>query len=319
LSAAGSTKNVLLVSTDRKSRELLPPAIEAEAPEIRLVTIGRIGEAVARLSSLGVDGVVCCADNPEDLAHVIRIRKAHPAVPVVLLSRVPAWGFDALAQSFGATAVVTKSGDLRQTAGTLAVAIKTHCLAQQQRFAVSRNRQRSKDIRRLSEANRALVEMALGATAAQRGQFFILLVEADADRALAMIEAVSAAGLPPILRTARSAEEAIKYLSGRDRYSDRSRYPTPGLVVSNLELPGKSGLELLRWVRTDPESHDMGFIMLMPARHEEDISKAYDDGANLHLLQTATTKDLVEVLQDIYTQFMSQKLGPDYFPWKPAS
>jgi len=318
MAAAGSV-NVLLVSTDRKSRELLPPAIEAEAPEIRLVTIGRIGEAAARLPSLGVDGVVCCADAPEDLAHLIRIRKADPAVPVVLLSRVSAWGFDALAQSFGATAVVNKSGDLRQTAGMLALAIKTHCLTQQQRFTVSRTRQLSRDIRRLSEANRAIVEMALGATAAQRGQFFILLVESDAERALEVIEAVSTSGLPPIVRTARSAEEAIKYISGRERYSDRSRFPIPGLVVSNLELPGKSGLDLLRWVRTDPESHDIGFIMLTPAWDEMDISKAYEDGANLHLIRTPGTKDLVEVLQDIYTQFMSQKLGPDYFPWRPAS
>src|SRR4029450_3892634 len=159
--------NVLLFSTDRKSREFLPSAIQAEAPGLRLLTIGRIGEALARISSLSLDAVVCCADTPEDLAHVIRIKRAHPALPVVLLSRVSTWGFEALAESFGATVVVTKSGDLRHTAGMLALALKTRSLTQQQRFSVARTRQLSRDIRRLSEANRAMVEMALGATAAQ--------------------------------------------------------------------------------------------------------------------------------------------------------
>jgi CheY-like chemotaxis protein len=311
--------NVLLVSTDRKSREVLPPAIQAEVPGLSIEALGRIGEVLARLTSMHFDAVVCCADTPEELAHVIRIKKTNPDLPIVLLSRVPEWGFAALAESFGASVVITKVGDLRQTAGSLALALKSRALAREQKRHLVRSQQVSQDIRQLSHDNRRLVEMALGLNAAQQVQFIILMVEGDLARAYSIMEAMNRRGLPPILRSVRSAEEAISYLAGHERYADRSRYPLPGLIVSNSALPGKSGLDLLRWVRSNPDSGNLGFIMLTPPHGDEDISRAYEDGANFHLAKTGAVNELVDVLGEIYTQSMNQKLGPNYFPWRPSA
>jgi CheY-like chemotaxis protein len=311
--------NVLLVSTDRKSRELLPPAIQAEAPGLSIEALGRIGEALSRLTSTRFDAVVCCADSAEELAHVIRIKKANPNLPIILLSRVPDWGFAALAETFGASIVVTKIGDLRETAGSLALALKTRTLAREQKQHSVRSHQVSQEIRRLSHDNRQLVEMALGLTAAQQTQFIILMVEGDLARAYSVMETMNHRGLPPILRSVRTAEEAISYLSGHERFADRTRFPLPGLIVSNSALPGKSGLDLLRWVRSNPDAGHLGFIMLTSPHSDQDISRAYEDGANFHLARNGGVNELVDVLGEIYTQSMNQKLGPNYFPWRPPA
>jgi CheY-like chemotaxis protein len=311
--------NVLLVSTDRKSREVLPTAIQAEAPGVSIESLGRIGEVLARLSSMHFDAVVCCADSAEELAHVIRIKKANPDLPIIVLSRVPEWGFAALAETFGASTVVTKAGDLRETAGSLVLALKTRTLTRKQKHHAVRSHHLSGEIRRLGQDNRRMVEMALGLTAAQQMQFIILLVEGDLARAYAVMEEMHHRGLPPILRSVRTAEEAISYLSGIERFSDRSRYPHPGLIVSNSTLPGKSGIDLLKWVRTNPDSGQLGFIMLTSPRNDLDIAQAYEDGANLHLAKNLAAGELVDVLGEIYTQSMNQRLGPNYFPWRPTA
>lgn len=311
--------NVLLVSTDRKSREVLPPALQAEAPGLTIEALGRIGEALARLTSTRFDAVVCCADSAEELAHVIRIKKANPGLPIIVLSRVPEWGFAALAETLGASAVVTKIGDLRETASSLATALETRALVRERKQNLARSHQVSQEIRRLSHDNRQLVEMALGLTAAQQVQFLILLVEGDLARAYSVMEAMNHRGLPPILRSVRSAEEAISYLSGHDRFADRARYPLPGLIVSNSTLPGKSGHDLLRWVRSNSDAGHLGFIMLTSPHSDQDISRAYEDGANFHLAGDGGVNELVDVLGEIYTQSMNQKLGPNYFPWRPSA
>jgi DNA-binding NarL/FixJ family response regulator len=93
----------------------------------------------------------------------------------------------------------------------------------------------------------------------------------------------------------------------------------PGLIVSNSALPGKSGLDLLKWVRSHPDAGQLGFIMLTSPHSDQDISRAYEDGANFHLARNGGVNELVDVLDEIYTQSMNQKLGPNYFPWRPPA
>jgi CheY-like chemotaxis protein len=47
-------------------------------------------------------------------------------------------------------------------------------------------------------------------------------------------------------------EDAIAYLSGQTIFADRQKYPFPDLMLLDLNLPRKSGFDVLRWLRTQP-------------------------------------------------------------------
>jgi DNA-binding response OmpR family regulator len=52
-----------------------------------------------------------------------------------------------------------------------------------------------------------------------------------------------------IVGRAVDGEEAIKYLGGVAQYADRERYPWPDIVILEMEMPKRSGLEVLEWMQ----------------------------------------------------------------------
>ena len=51
---------------------------------------------------------------------------------------------------------------------------------------------------------------------------------------------------------ARAAADAMAYLKGDGRYSDRSIHPFPLMLLLDLKIPGGSSFELIGWVRAEP-------------------------------------------------------------------
>lgn len=89
----------------------------------------------------------------------------------------------------------------------------------------------------------------------------ILLVEDDPRKASQLIRSLARSGMPPLLRTLPSAESAMEYLGGAGEYRDRVRYPLPSLIVSDIDLPGRSGTELLAWIRERDELKDVECVL----------------------------------------------------------
>src|SRR5438309_1725785 len=81
----------------------------------------------------------------------------------------------------------------------------------------------------------------------------VLLAEDNGDDADFFCRAFRAAGFEQPLHTVNNGEEALSYLRGEGQYADRARYPVPYLVVLDANMPGKSGWEVLEWVRRRPE------------------------------------------------------------------
>jgi CheY-like chemotaxis protein len=51
------------------------------------------------------------------------------------------------------------------------------------------------------------------------------------------------------LRVVNDGDAAVDYLDGQPPYEDRDQNPTPTLVLLDLKLPRRSGLEVLEWIR----------------------------------------------------------------------
>jgi len=128
--------------------------------------------------------------------------------------------------------------------------------------------------------------------------FNVLLVEndaRDADRLARTFSAVRVADL----QTVDSVEQAVSYLSGRERYADRSAYPMPNLILINLAVSRRSDFKLLRWLRGQPELRRIPVVVLASARQPIGFDKAFDLGAASYLVKPIEPEALRSMTQAV--------------------
>lgn len=124
----------------------------------------------------------------------------------------------------------------------------------------------------------------------------ILLVEDNPDDVLLVRRAVKKAALPVSLQVVEDGDEAVAYLDGSAHFADRERHPLPDLVLLDLKLPKRSGLEVLRWVRSQSVLDATPVVVLTSSGEDEDIQKAYALGANSYLQKPVAFNGLVQLL-----------------------
>jgi DNA-binding response OmpR family regulator len=125
----------------------------------------------------------------------------------------------------------------------------------------------------------------------------ILLVEDDENDVFFFERALKHAEFLNSLRTVRDGREAIAYLSGTGLFSDRDRSPLPCLVVLDLNLPHKHGLEVLQWIRAAAPDPHVPVIVLTSSTSDLDIHAAYKLGANSYLTKPSRPDELVQLVR----------------------
>ena len=107
------------------------------------------------------------------------------------------------------------------------------------------------------------------------------------------------------VQVATDGEQAVDYLAGSGKYADRQIFPLPCVVLLDLKLPVKMGLEVLEWIRGQPALKSLIVIILTSSIYEGDIKRAYDLGANAFLVKpsdSAVTFDMCKALKHFWLQ-----------------
>jgi CheY-like chemotaxis protein len=122
--------------------------------------------------------------------------------------------------------------------------------------------------------------------------FPILLIQDDANDLLKARRAFREAGLANPLRVAKGDQQAIAYLRGDGKYSDRNRNPLPDLVVIDFEAPLRSGLEAFWWMRAQKDFKEVPAIILTASFSTADgyIRRANELGVTAHLTKPLSYK-----------------------------
>jgi CheY-like chemotaxis protein len=124
----------------------------------------------------------------------------------------------------------------------------------------------------------------------------ILLVEDNADDILLIRRALVKSGIINPLSIVNDGDQAVAYLERRPPFDDPSRSPSPALVLLDLKLPRRSGLEVLDWIRQEPSVRRIPVVVLTSSREPADVGRAYDRGANSYLVKPVDFDGLREMI-----------------------
>ena len=113
---------------------------------------------------------------------------------------------------------------------------------------------------------------------------------------------------PHIFQAVEDGEQALQYLAADARFADRVRYPLPILVLLDINMPKKSGLEVLEWIRRQPQFKSLPVLMLTSSSRQEDMDKARELGADDYLLKPSLPSQLVELVKSIHERWLSQAM-----------
>jgi CheY-like chemotaxis protein len=108
----------------------------------------------------------------------------------------------------------------------------------------------------------------------------ILLAENESKDVLLLKQAFHQSGITNRIEVVGDGQEAVEYLAGRTPFADRRTHPLPCLILLDLKLRTKDGLEVLRWVRQQPALRGVVVIIFTSSHQPGDVDRAYELGVN---------------------------------------
>lgn len=127
----------------------------------------------------------------------------------------------------------------------------------------------------------------------------ILMAEDDEDDVLFATRAFKQAKLLNPLYIVENGQELIDYLLGHEVYKDRSKYPLPGLILLDLNMPIKNGFEALTEIKETESIKHIPIVVLTSSPADLDILKSYRGGVSGYIKKPISIDQLIGVLQSL--------------------
>ena len=130
----------------------------------------------------------------------------------------------------------------------------------------------------------------------------ILLVEDSPSDVRLTRDALREAKVLNELHVVSDGEEAMDFLRRRGSWEGA---PRPDIVLLDLNLPRKNGLEVLEEMKDDPELSRIPVAVLTTSQEDRDIIKAYDRHVNCYLTKPVDFIQFAEVIRSIEDFFLT--------------
>ncbi len=132
-----------------------------------------------------------------------------------------------------------------------------------------------------------------------RSKVPILIADDDADDCEMIRDALKESRLLNELYFVKDGEELMDFLTHKGKYEDKSKFPQPGLILLDLNMPKKDGREALREIKSDPKLRQIPVVVLTTSEAEEDVYKSYNLGVNSFVTKPVSFDVLVQVMQGL--------------------
>jgi CheY-like chemotaxis protein len=126
----------------------------------------------------------------------------------------------------------------------------------------------------------------------------ILLAEDNPNDVELTLDALAAHNLANRVTVARDGVEALEYLRCEGAFAGRTPRK-PAVVLLDIKMPRKDGLEVLREIRNDPELKRLPVVILTSSREEQDIITSYDLGVNAYVVKPVDFQAFIDAVEHL--------------------
>ncbi|WP_421903631.1 response regulator [Maridesulfovibrio sp.] len=98
-----------------------------------------------------------------------------------------------------------------------------------------------------------------------------------------------------------NGEICLDYLQGKGKFRDTERYPRPGLLLLDINLPKINGLKVLERIRKNPNLKGLPVVMITTSKREEDKAISSGLGIDGFIIKSLEFDEFVESMKAIKT------------------
>ena len=128
----------------------------------------------------------------------------------------------------------------------------------------------------------------------------ILLVEDNPDHVYLTLEGFKRSGMTNDIKVVTDGQEALDYLFREGKYNDEKSYPNPDLILLDIKLPKKDGIEVLKIIKDDDGLKNIPVIMLTTSKDENEIINSYNFGANSFISKPVVFSDFMNAIHELH-------------------
>lgn len=138
----------------------------------------------------------------------------------------------------------------------------------------------------------------------------ILLVEDNPMDVELIIHAFKEARLGNKIHVARNGKEALDFVFGQGKFTDRNQYPLPDIILLDLKMPGIDGHEVLKKIKATEKLKRLPVIILTSSVDEGDRALSYDSGANSYLVKPVAFEEFIKVVKTVSDYWFTLNVEP---------
>lgn len=127
----------------------------------------------------------------------------------------------------------------------------------------------------------------------------ILLAEDNPDDQQLALRAFHKSNLSNDIVLVKDGVEALDYLFGRGEYASDETPPLPAVVLLDLKMPRKDGLEVLQEIRANERTRFLPVVLLTSSKEEQDMVQGYRLGVNSYVRKPVDFNEFLKAIQQL--------------------
>ncbi len=96
----------------------------------------------------------------------------------------------------------------------------------------------------------------------------------------------------------RDGVETMEYLRREGAFANREP-GLPAVLLLDIKMPKKDGLEVLREIRSDPQLKLLPVVMLTSSREDRDLLNSYTSGVNAYVVKPVNFDGFIEAIKQL--------------------